>query len=352
MGCGGSIYDNPKVARYRRQFELLGLSEAHVKKLWQLFTRADATKDEKIGALECLMMLDIENTPFNRKVFAVFDHDKSGEITFFEFVGAIFDLCTVSNESLVTYAFELYDTNDDLEINPKEAISMLKDFYGEKFSTSPVAKTLASDMEHGALADGKITPHEFYVFAKTHQSLMSPVFELQKRLQKITLGEREWAHYEDKRLQLTKGKHTRLLRIVNPNSVNSKKKEEQPKEVAATNGHDHDHSHVKHLHGEPPKREKKHHDHAHSQSVTHVDPNHPPADAHHNHHHPHSKPGFDFDHSHVKVNISQGHIVIGDDRNPHLLEANYKSGHGHDNSKKDQAKAHGHSHVHKVAAEH
>lgn len=361
MGCGGSIYDNPKISKYRRQFELLGLSEPHVKKLWQLFNKADVTKDEKIGILESLMMMDVENTPFNRKAFAVFDQDKSGEISFFEFVGAIYDICTVSRESLVTYAFELYDTNDDLQISSSEAIGMLKDFYGAKFSTSHAAKTVAADMERGVLADGKITPHEFYQFSKTHQSLMHPVFDLQKTLQKITLGEREWNRYEEKRNQLTKGKHTRLLRIVHPKSAPAAKAkhDEHGKHAAADHAHDHD-PHVKHLHGEPPHREKKHHDHAHTQAVTHADPNHHSGPPHNQHHHK-AAPGVDFSHSHVHVNISQGHIVVGDDRNPHLLETNYASAHGQpshhhgETNKKDHVKSHGHNNAHAhgmVAAEH
>lgn len=49
---------------------------------------------------QLLMFLDVERTRFTKRIFSIFDDDKSGEIDFREFVLSIWNYCTLGKTSL------------------------------------------------------------------------------------------------------------------------------------------------------------------------------------------------------------------------------------------------------------
>lgn len=100
MGCTPSkfvnVYStNKRVASYKREFEVLCLSEADVGKLFQIFQNVDVDGSGNIELAELLVHLDVERTPFTKRIFSLFDEDGSGEIDFREFVLSVWNYCSL-----------------------------------------------------------------------------------------------------------------------------------------------------------------------------------------------------------------------------------------------------------------
>ena len=49
------------------------------------------------------MFLDVERARFTKRIFSIFDNDKSGQIDFREFVLSIWNYCTLGKSSLSEY---------------------------------------------------------------------------------------------------------------------------------------------------------------------------------------------------------------------------------------------------------
>ena len=75
------------------------------------FCKIDSSKDECIEVTELLTFLKLERSAFNIRVFTLFDKDRSKQIDFSEFVIALWNWCTLSNNALESFAFDLYDND-------------------------------------------------------------------------------------------------------------------------------------------------------------------------------------------------------------------------------------------------
>lgn len=71
--------------------EVLGFTLKDSKKLLYHFCLIDADQSGEISLNELMVCLDLTDTPFNRRVFAIFDEDNSGEIDFCEFVTSVWN---------------------------------------------------------------------------------------------------------------------------------------------------------------------------------------------------------------------------------------------------------------------
>lgn len=107
MGICAS-YDNiyeiedGRLKKWKKQFEALQLSRKEVGRLYNVFRKVDADNSGEIELLELLVHIDIERTKFTKRVFAIFDEDKSGEVDFREFVLSLWNYCTLGKASLST----------------------------------------------------------------------------------------------------------------------------------------------------------------------------------------------------------------------------------------------------------
>lgn len=105
MGCSQSaaydkITQHPRFGEWMEKFAALQISKQEALKLYTVFHRADLDGGGSINLLELLTVVDLERTPFTKRVFSIFDDDESGEIDFGEFVLALWNYCTLSKVSL------------------------------------------------------------------------------------------------------------------------------------------------------------------------------------------------------------------------------------------------------------
>jgi hypothetical protein len=74
------------VCEFKRDFSAVGISEEDIGKFYWIFCKIDTDGSQLIEILELLMFLDVERTRFTKRIFSIFDDDKSGKIDFREFV--------------------------------------------------------------------------------------------------------------------------------------------------------------------------------------------------------------------------------------------------------------------------
>ena len=96
MGCGHSIYKtNQSIACNRTTYEALGLNENNIYELYEIFKSIDIDDSGLIDILEMMARLQLEITPFSKRVFKIFDADSSGQLDFWEFVISTWNCCTL-----------------------------------------------------------------------------------------------------------------------------------------------------------------------------------------------------------------------------------------------------------------
>jgi hypothetical protein len=106
------------------------------------------------------------------------------------------------------FAFDLYDCDSSGVLCANEVSHMLQDIYGKKesksnFNAISVTKEIKAIESNGELLSLK----QFGVFAKTHQALLFPAFQMQMALRRRCLGVKFWEKQAKKRMHFSDGKY-------------------------------------------------------------------------------------------------------------------------------------------------
>jgi len=89
-------------------FKAMKLKNNEIKKLNKIFNSVDVDKSGSIEVVELLTLLDIERTPFNVRIFAAFDKDRTGQIDLYEFVVSLWKFCTLGDGAISKSSHYLY----------------------------------------------------------------------------------------------------------------------------------------------------------------------------------------------------------------------------------------------------
>lgn len=93
-----------------------------------------------VDIAELLVNCKLDTTPFTTRIFQLFDTDKSGQVDFHECVLSLWTFCTLGEDELVMFAYELYDMDGSGTMDKIEVQQILEDVYGKQFATNPMAK--------------------------------------------------------------------------------------------------------------------------------------------------------------------------------------------------------------------
>lgn len=207
--CGGSRYNKvyefePKLLEWRSDFEALQFKEQDIGRLYRIYNKIDEDKSGLIDYMEMLSFFDVDRTPFSKRVFTMFDEDGSGKLDFKEFVMSLWNYCTLGKDTLILFAFDIYDKDSSGEIEGKEVQQMLKEIYGKNYKNNTQALQIAKEID---VKLGDVDIEELKSFSKTHPALLFPAFNMQLTLQGGTLGESFWKYYSTRRIELSKGQY-------------------------------------------------------------------------------------------------------------------------------------------------
>lgn len=204
--------------------------------MYNLYRKVDADDSGEISYEELLVHIDVEKTPFSKRIFTIFDEDGSGQISFLEFVLTLWyscypstlqfiefysifrNYCTLGKGTLVMFAFDLYDRDTSGFIDRFELITMLKEVYGPDFHQSPQARLVFQEIEskaqdHGL--EGSIGINTFREYCAKRPALLFPAFQMQYKLQKSSLGIYFWEKYSAIRMEISKGEYMSISQLIN-----------------------------------------------------------------------------------------------------------------------------------------
>jgi len=231
----------------RPAFTSLSLSQSDLDIIQQVFQNIDVSSSGSIDIKELEIFLKTDKDPFNRRVLALFDADKSGDLDYFEFVCCVWNFCSLDSENLVRFMFRFYVNENLYEAPAKDQnwasekkgrksqmvaamistrdlnnienmyasitpskdgtydyidqdrmTRMIHDVYGKGFENNTQARNILNDLSKES---GKFDLSKFRIFMKTHQTLLTPTAMFQQRLRHGIGGEWFW----DRHTKLRKG---------------------------------------------------------------------------------------------------------------------------------------------------
>jgi Ca2+-binding EF-hand superfamily protein len=110
-------------------FKTINFSKAEFVHLYKLFRKIDTDKSGLIDLRELAVYLKIEADVFLCRCFAIFDEDDSGFIDFGEFVLSLWNYCTHSPDTLMLFAFNLFNVDKTGYMSKEEIVAMLRTIY-------------------------------------------------------------------------------------------------------------------------------------------------------------------------------------------------------------------------------
>ncbi|ETV82062.1 hypothetical protein H257_05580 [Aphanomyces astaci] len=188
--------DYPVGDEMQELFESLGFTVYDMNNIYY----ALLDKSGAINVYEFLEYFELTKTEFSRKTFNLMDKDGSGQVDFEEFVLALWNFCSFTQESLTRYSFSLYDSDGSGEIDLNEAEYFVQEMWGGKWHTNKNAEHIMNKLTAIATAsDGCIPIEKFVHFAHDNPLMMFPAFQIQHDMMDKILGEHFWTKIADQR---------------------------------------------------------------------------------------------------------------------------------------------------------
>lgn len=208
--------------RWGHVLESLHFTLDEFKMLLKTFNKMDRDGSGAITLKEFLYYLQLENNEFFRRAFSILDEDKSGEIDFGEFVISLWNYCTLSEHSLMLFAFDLYDCDLSGAISKDEIKVLIRDLHGGKVGTNKFAKASLARLENMVdtypCEDEEGLHHKDFVqLVKKYPNLMFAAFEIQNAIRKRVLGHSFWNHLSKQTLELPDGRYVTIAQYKEQN---------------------------------------------------------------------------------------------------------------------------------------
>lgn len=225
MGCTPSVFlasfQQDEVYTYRPLFgESLGMTFPDMRFLQLIFEKLDPEDTGKISMSELLNYVTMKDTVFIRRCFSIFDTRGSRELTFFEFVMSIYNLCALNTVNFPIFVFDMYGSLKNDSIEKKRMSQIVKEGYARDFDlvNNELSALMIKDLR--GLSKATYTLKEFREFCQANPSFMNPLTVIARDLRVKIIGEEGWAVYADVRLRKVPGKlYVKIqdcLRTVNP----------------------------------------------------------------------------------------------------------------------------------------
>eukprot|EP00939_MAST-03C_sp_MAST-3C-sp1_P001181 g1181.t1 len=235
----GYRFVNPRLAPYLGSFGKLEITDYALKILVELFDIVD---------LDCSGDIDVDEffgffsfsyvTPLLARYFECFDDDGNLTLDLREFIVAIWQFGTNTDDGMIRFAFDVYDTKRTRYIGWDEISTMLIEAYaGERHMTKSVNRALEQIKDRyeeatlDAFLDGienaklGMNKTQFGHFVRANMATFFPLFTLQREIKKKIVGESYWKRINED-LDFTQGpdrkmKFARLKEILQMNGTES-----------------------------------------------------------------------------------------------------------------------------------
>eukprot|EP00986_Skeletonema_menzelii_P002387 scaffold647_cov150-Skeletonema_menzelii.AAC.34 len=181
----------PSNRNWEMTFAALGWKRQTIEKFWKIFCKINHSSSA-IQLEHFLDFFDLDWTNWTERCFTYFDTTGGGDIDFLEFMVTVWNVCTFKIDSLSNFAFDMYDLDCDGELSIPEIENMVKDLFGDTGGKL----CLREATEYAAERGGALNLNAFITFTATHQTLLFPMFQIQRKLQKKVFGIQFWEEIE------------------------------------------------------------------------------------------------------------------------------------------------------------
>ena len=175
--------------------EKLKITTSHLNKIYKQFRELDSDNSGVIDVSEFIVVNEITSEIFGELVFSLFDANKSGKLDFEEYMIAVWNYCTLHKDGLAEFAFDIFDVNSSGSLSVEEINEVIAIIWGYQ-KNDRLTKVLLS-LNTNKLTE--ISRLDFVEMSKHFPVLLFPIFEVQNKLRKRSLGDGVWTRLADKR---------------------------------------------------------------------------------------------------------------------------------------------------------
>lgn len=192
--------------------EQFGLNDTTLAKLFKQFQAMDTMNMGALDMNDFYNGIGLKRNFFGDSVFRLVDKDDDNEISFYEFVVAACTYCSFTDSQLLKFCFDIFDKDKSGYLEDAEVRHLVNILHtldsNSRGSDSNIQKVLANEAscnlnfeqidnlfcdlqamkDFGADEHGHISYQQFLQINKHYPRLFYPAFQVQLRLQHVTLG--------------------------------------------------------------------------------------------------------------------------------------------------------------------
>lgn len=195
----------PNNEHWESTFRELGWNPSTVEMFYQVFHRMNTSYTGEVSFEEFVQFFQLNKTKYTRRCFEYFDIIGGNSINFLEFMVSVWNICTSNPDTLVKFAFDLYNLNGDGKLIYSDMKALLEELYGAAGKDAFLGKQCISDLTTLAgTIDSGISLENFAFFTSYHSILLYPAFQIQQSIKQHVLGLKYWNSARDQHEQRRK----------------------------------------------------------------------------------------------------------------------------------------------------
>lgn len=188
----------PNNEHWEATFRELGWSPSTVGLFYQVFHRLNTSCTGEVSFEEFINFFELQKTKYTRRCFEYFATAGGNSINFLEFMVSVWNICTANPDTLVNFAFDLYNLNSDGKLIYPEMKVLIEQLYGVAGKTTLMGKQCLAELTNLAgTSDSAFSLENFAFFASNHSMLLYPAFQIQQSIQQRVLGLNYWEKIRD-----------------------------------------------------------------------------------------------------------------------------------------------------------
>ena len=190
--CGGAAIGDYEASspEARRTVSKLKLKATDLRRLRVSFNDIDIDESGEIDYDEFLEHMEEQRNIFTDAVFRLIDENGDGVLEFDEFIGICGSFCMWSQGEILKFCFDTFDADGGGTIDEEEFEVLAKTIAG-KDPMFPGNFSRALE-EFDTDGDGLIDFGEFCTMNRRYPMALFPMFRLQDKMQRCTLGASRW----------------------------------------------------------------------------------------------------------------------------------------------------------------